>query len=685
MAIGVRIESNNLSGKTTTVTFLPTSGGTINLGSKTIPFNFLTADPYGVYEIYVPDYNYTYELSVNASVFSGQSFSFVSRLTTNYDNGSVTLNYNDFTAEIIDLGVDYAGWYMNDLYPLTNSGYGYYFDNDNNSCWKWIVFTDVFGNIIDQYQAFTDCNFDRDNLGGKWLTLVDNYNGVFKYFNGENVYTYNFDSSNYSLNVETGWDGVMSNNNFVVSIRNFSANTRTNYIVNSGTLTQFGSPYDNSNFYDNLDTYFSGDFICRTFFDDNNGSVIYVEFYNGTTGELIDNVTFPNNTYFNYQLSFYGDNKLYIFFYSEINYKFVHFNGNTSIMKTLDHDRNNYPNYDFKSNTNFFPNNGGSESFVVQMYTQNGGNNLGRIVTYCDLIYMLSGDTDFNTYTFQDSGSPDKTISYNIQTANNSVYIPCDNGNGLVSTLCISPSGVTYVNSSVSGTPEVYTYTVGNNYVVLVFTNSDYTGCTLNYISENAVLLDSISGITFTGGSYQFRVDSVGDVFRFTNYGDTNVFINTTSTQFQDTYAMSDLDYGATPGNQFKSDFIKTGTIVVTNGTTKYSSIITSDAFITGNTLPQSYGSFDVRVGEDKFMYVYNDVDGFVNIELYDFDYNLLNSEVTTYTNWWRTDACGNGFYTIMEANSQYTIYLVSESNITSKTLTNDNNYYSFNDYINWD
>ena len=57
MAIGVRIESNNLSGKTTDVTFLPTSGGTIDLGSQTIPFNVLTADPYGVYQIYVPDYN----------------------------------------------------------------------------------------------------------------------------------------------------------------------------------------------------------------------------------------------------------------------------------------------------------------------------------------------------------------------------------------------------------------------------------------------------------------------------------------------------------------------------------------------------------------------------------------------------------------------------------------------------
>jgi hypothetical protein len=685
MAIGIRILSDNLSGLTADVTFLPTTGGTIDLGSQTIPFNYISNDPYGVYELYIPTYDYTYELEAKASVFSGQSFAFSSRLTTNFNNGSVTLNYNDFTAEIIDLGVDYAGWNLIDLYPLQDYGYGYYFEQDNDNCWRWVVFTDVYGNIIDQYQAFTDCNDDWDDLGGKWLTFLDDENGVFKYFNGENVYTYNFDPSNHSLSVETGWDGVMSNNNFVVSIRNFSANTRTNHIVNSGTLTQFGSPYDTGDFYDNIDTYFSGDFIVRTFFDDSNGSIIYVEFYNGTTGELLDNVTFPGNTFDNYNISFYGDNKVFIVFNSNNDYKIVHFNGNTSTMKTLDHDRNNYPNNDQYSNSNFYPNDSGSESFLIQLFYEDNNDSLGRIVTYCDLIYMLSGDTDFNTHTFQNSGSPDKTIGYGT-TSNNSVYIPCDNGDGFVSTLCITPSGVTYINSDVISPVNVNRYNVGNNYVSLIFSDGNNTGCTLNYISEDAVLLDSISGITFTGGSYQYRTESVGNVFWFTNYGDTNVFINTTSTQFQESYPMDSLDLGYTPGGQFKLDFIRTGTILILNESTKVSSIITSDNFITGTTLPQSYNSnYNIEVGEDKFQYVYEDIDGFTNIELYDFDFNLLNSEITPYTSWWDTDSCGNRFYTIIEDNSQYIIYLVSESNITSKTLTDDNNYYTFNDYINWD
>ena len=685
MAIGVRIESNNLSGKTTDVTFLPTSGGTIDLGSQTIPFNVLTADPYGVYQIYVPDYNYTYELSVNASVFSGQSFSFVSRLTTNYDNGSITLNYNDFTAEIIDLGVDYSGWYITDLYPLTNSGYAYYFEQDNNSCWKWVIFTDVFGNIIDQYQAFTDCEDDWDDLGGKWLTFVDNYNGVLKYFNGENVYTYNFDSGLYSLNVDTGYDGVMSNNNFVVSLYEYNTSLRTYYIVNSSGLTQFGTPFNTNSLYDDFFFYFSGNFFGRLIFDNNSSSIISLEFYDGNDGTLLDNVVFPNSTYYNYDVNYYGNNKMYVIIPGNNgNSQIIHFDGNTSTMKTFSYNENTYVNYDNDSRSNFSPNNGGSESFAIQLYTYNTTNELGREVTQAKIVYMLSGDTDFRTYDFQNSGLPDKTLSYYINTCDNAIYAPCNNGDGFVSTLCLSQTGATYINSNVTAPSPFDIYQVGNNSVTVIYSDNSITGCTLNYISDTGVLLDSITGITF-GSQYQYRIDSVGNVFRFTNYGDTNVFINTTSTQFQDTYSMNNQDYGHTPNTQFKPDFIRTGTLLIVNDSTKYSSIIKSNAFITGSTLPQSSGSYNLEVGEDKFMYVYFDSDNFVNIELYDFDFNLLNSEVTTYTNWWGTNSCGNRFYTIINDNSQYIVYLVSESNITSKTLTDDNSYDAFNDYINWD
>lgn len=64
MAIGVRILSDNLSGLTTNVTYLPESGGTIDLGVQTFPFNYISDYYFGTYNCYVPTYATTYSVEV---------------------------------------------------------------------------------------------------------------------------------------------------------------------------------------------------------------------------------------------------------------------------------------------------------------------------------------------------------------------------------------------------------------------------------------------------------------------------------------------------------------------------------------------------------------------------------------------------------------------------------------------
>jgi hypothetical protein len=65
MAIGVRILSNNLSGLTTNVTYLPESGGTIDLGTQVFPFDYLSDYYLGTYNCYVPTYGTTYSLVIS--------------------------------------------------------------------------------------------------------------------------------------------------------------------------------------------------------------------------------------------------------------------------------------------------------------------------------------------------------------------------------------------------------------------------------------------------------------------------------------------------------------------------------------------------------------------------------------------------------------------------------------------
>jgi hypothetical protein len=66
MTIGVRILSNILSGLTTSVIYYPLTGGTINLGEKVFPFEYITDYYYGTYACYVPTYDYTYNLTILA-------------------------------------------------------------------------------------------------------------------------------------------------------------------------------------------------------------------------------------------------------------------------------------------------------------------------------------------------------------------------------------------------------------------------------------------------------------------------------------------------------------------------------------------------------------------------------------------------------------------------------------------
>ena len=87
MAIGVRILSDNLSGKTADVVFFPLSGGTVSIGSKTVPFNYINSYPYGTYELYFSEYDYTYNLLVPDTT------PLVLTLGTEYTPGSIVAKY----------------------------------------------------------------------------------------------------------------------------------------------------------------------------------------------------------------------------------------------------------------------------------------------------------------------------------------------------------------------------------------------------------------------------------------------------------------------------------------------------------------------------------------------------------------------------------------------------------------
>ena len=56
----VVISSENFSGQTTNVVFVPDTGGTVNLGVKVFPFTYESNYLYGTFYCYIPSCKYTY-------------------------------------------------------------------------------------------------------------------------------------------------------------------------------------------------------------------------------------------------------------------------------------------------------------------------------------------------------------------------------------------------------------------------------------------------------------------------------------------------------------------------------------------------------------------------------------------------------------------------------------------------
>lgn len=63
----IRINSVNFSGQNVTVTYFPSTGGTLNLGSGTIPFDYTSNFVYGSYDVFFPLYNKTCTVAFNAN------------------------------------------------------------------------------------------------------------------------------------------------------------------------------------------------------------------------------------------------------------------------------------------------------------------------------------------------------------------------------------------------------------------------------------------------------------------------------------------------------------------------------------------------------------------------------------------------------------------------------------------
>jgi hypothetical protein len=667
MAIGARILSDNLSGKTATVTFTPvtgtTSGDTQNLGEKTIPFNNISSHPYGYYNINVTEYDYTYTLFIEQPINDKELFVLVSQIIESNNYGVVTMNSTDFTADIIDFGVDATYWDINNIYPLQESGFLYEFEGRDNYQEKYILFTDYNNQVIGTYTGTTD-NRDLDALDGNWVTFEDAENGILKASNGNTVLTFEWDPNVNYIDIQWDWDSVNKDKSFVFEKGTIEGYDSTFYLgKQDGTLTDFYT-LSESGYTADFKLQFDSTFMVGVIYDSINSR--YQEFdIRDENGAIIgDSYVLSGASYNDYNYHFYGDNKIVLIFWDNndntVDYKIYHFDGNTNTMVIETHNREFYPEFVINANSRFYPDDNISNNVVIVFHQIVNWVNFGYEVSKCDIVYMLSGQTGFTTYNFVTDTN--KVISPWGNLTNNGWFTSASDEAGYCDILCInSNDGVVLSNTEISGsTVGSWNYDiVGNNFISIITNNF---GSDINFIynDSSGVILDSLF---YTGASYNWWTTT--DILYLTINNTDAFYLNNSTTGFTPTTYYNSIRYVRT---YFTDTFLDPDTLFLYDNNTRYG------RFLKGNSLSSEF----LLPGSDNV-----DTDNIV-INLYDFNGNLLNTHETEFTSWNGVQALKNRFIVKFPTQGLINVIMINEDTILMRQITDLDNYDSMNDYVWW-
>ena len=685
MAIGVRITSNNLSGKTANVTFLPITGGTTDLGTKTIPFNNLTTEPYGDYQIYVPEYDYTYTVSVSEQYGKNQSYARMGNISGSTTYSIASLNFNDFTSEIIDLGIDSVYWNNSNWYMVNDAGYMLIFYNygDNN---RLVLFTDINFNVLDQYSA-TTTSYNYDILDGRICTFVDNTNGIMKYYNGVNVYEYTFDPNTETLDINWDWDATCLDNTFIFIVLNTDTNTKYSYrALNNGSVLPIDS-WDNTIENRYYGCYYSSNYFYKYVTLSSDDSLVSVTMYDTSGNEY----GFPNiaaNTYYSWNVRWYGNQSFNIVFWdyqdNTTDYSIFNFNGVTQNVTTTTHVRGgNYANVNVIGDDLYWPRNADVGGIFIILYGETGTfyQGGGYKVGYLDIVYRLENEVDFTTYVYNDTGDTTKTFEMNAYGSNNvQLYTFCSSGDSISSIFFIGSDGVKIIptNENFKEISGVNYDSFGNRYAIMYFKNS-YNDGYLKIVNDGNIVS---TGLFNTGDPWGWNF----------NYQTFSIFDSTQS------YYMNNQTTGLTETTQFNSSYDcwsyyvpmyykRDGNILLFNSNTNFAKVLTKDELKPEFFLPYFNLNYDIVIGRNRILYVYNDNSDNTRINLYNFDGALLSSVLSNVTNW--SDAyAGEDRYVVVQntIDGQVLMTMIYDNGYQQVTIDNQvTNWWNINDYILWD
>ena len=690
MAIGVRITSSNLNGKTATVTFVPAAGspdgtGSVNLGTKTIPFNNIDTFPYGTYSLHFAEYDYTYTLSIPVPVEGVQAFTTVAPMIGSIGNyGAGFLNFNDLTAEIIDLGVNAEDWVMVQSYPLQKSGYAYHFVG---SGYDWnmrrVIFTNATGEVIGDFENL-DSSWDYDDLDGQ-IVLVKNYTvGEVYYSDGVEVFTYNYDQTIYDFDFDWNNYATTKDKSMIFYLYNNNTNLVTAYNALGNTITEIEQWYPNYNKDFNLAP--SHNFIPCITYDNNAESYLDIKFRN-TSGDLVGlTADLSDVQYNNYNWEMYGDNRFVAVLWNnndvDVPYRIVHYDGNTNNLIVTSHARGIiYESFDILSDDTFWPNSSTPTALAISFYQQTGWWNVGLEALYYNIMYMLGAQTTFTTYTLAE----DNTVYVNYPRVRERIDIfYINDGAGFTSLLTLTNNNQYNFSTGTGGdiTSYIDRWDVNELGIVARFLDSNTTsGVLLN--SRTPGVINDIVSFTWPNSWWGNNL-AINNAFYMNTSENSSVYINKTSDGFQTlntNYYYTFESFYKTPSNGIENDLM----VVYTPDTRKLRAI-TGTSISDEITLPTNNG-WSINVGKNNIMFAYNDDENnnAFTIKLYNRDFEEVNSVVTQYSNMeWNSWAVEDRYVISFQYYNRIISYLVSPTVILNTILNSSQYYTTPNDYPYW-
>jgi hypothetical protein len=215
--------------------------------------------------------------------------------------------------------------------------------------------------------------------------------------------------------------------------------------------------------------------------------------------------------------------------------------------------------------------------------------------------------------------------------------------------------------------------------------SSDYYSTTLYLVGANGGIQDNVN-INFTNRYGNVKSTSREKTFYYgylSTTGYTAFYLNDTKTGFTQTeyYIWQSI---ANP--YLTSNFITNSNIVLYNYENNTARVLTPTTISSQISMPSWVNYRNISVGENKFMFIYNDGNGYYHVKLYDFNGNLLKTLDTTFTTLNDFDSVKDRFVVRFfdSSNNRYVMYLITGTNTLNLSLDNFSIYGSPNDFISW-